>query len=47
MAPCEGRPAPLPAPPAVKGEPGIGVSEPSAWRSNAAIVFEVAVLSFT
>ena len=44
-APWEARPAPVPAPPAVKGEPGKGVSVPLACRSNAAIVFAPAVLS--
>jgi hypothetical protein len=44
-APSEARPAPVPAPPAVNGDPGSGVSVPSAFRSNAAIVFVPAVLS--
>ena len=44
-APSEARPAPVPAPPALKGEPGNGVSDPLACRSNAAIVFAPAVLS--
>ena len=40
-------PCPVPAPPAANGEPGIGVSVPSAWRSKPAIVFVPAVLSLT
>src|SRR3954447_18621121 len=46
-APCEPKPWPVPAPPAANGEPGIAVSEPSAWRSKPAIVLTPAVLSFT
>jgi hypothetical protein len=46
-APCEPMPFPVPAPPVAKGEPAMGVSVPSAWRSKAAIVFTPAVLSFT
>src|SRR5438045_1132803 len=44
-APCDARPLPVPAPPAANGDPGTGESEPSALRSNAAIVFVPAVLS--
>ena len=39
------QPAPVPAPPALNGDPGSGVSDPSARRSNAAIVFDPGVLS--
>src|SRR5450755_4565936 len=38
---------PVPTPPVWNGDPGSGVSVPSAWRSNAAIVLVTAVLSFT
>src|ERR1700722_9304996 len=44
-APSDARPAPVPAPPARNGEPGSEVSDPSACRSNAAIVFAPVVLS--
>ena len=44
VAPWEATPAPRPAPPAWNGEPGTAVSEPSAWRTNPAIVFAPAVL---
>src|SRR6185437_549694 len=44
-APCEARPAPVPAPPALNGDPGIGVRVPSACRLNPAIVFAPAVPS--
>ena len=47
IAPCEPRPAPRPAPPMVNGEPGMAVSEPSACRSNPAMVLAVAVLPLT
>ena len=47
IAPCEASPAPVPAPPVANGEPGSGVSEPSACRSNAPIVLVPAVLSLT
>src|SRR3989442_9563486 len=46
-APWEAIPFPVPTPPAANGEPGIGVSVPSAWRSKPAIVFTPPVLSFT
>src|SRR5580704_14805417 len=46
-APCEASPDPVPAPPATNGDPGTGVSEPSACRSNAPIVLVPAVLSLT
>ena len=45
IAPWEASPAPVPAPPAVNGEPASGVSDPSKWRSNPLIVFVPAVLS--
>jgi hypothetical protein len=45
--PCEAIPLPVPTPPATNGEPGIGVSIPSAWRSKAPIVFTPPVLSLT
>ena len=38
---------PVPAPPAENGDPALGVSVPSACRSNAAIVLVPAVLSLT
>ena len=40
-------PAPVPAPPAVNGDPASGVSVPSACRSNAPIVLGPSVLSST
>src|SRR6266516_2809174 len=46
-APWEAIPFPVPTPPAANGEPVIGVSVPSAWRSKPAIVFTPPVLSFT
>ena len=45
--PWEATPCPVPAPPTAKGEPGIGVSDPSEWRSNPATVFTPVVLSLT
>src|SRR3954454_8944326 len=47
IAPCEPRPLPRPAPPVRKGEPGIGVSDPSACRTKTATVLAPAALSFT
>ncbi len=46
-APCEPSPPPAPLPPAVNGEPGVGVSEPSACRSKPTTVFSPASLPFT
>jgi hypothetical protein len=46
-APWEASPAPVPAPPAVNGEPASAVKVPSARRSNAPIVLVPAVLSLT
>src|SRR5437763_14575680 len=45
--PCDASPAPLPAPPAAKGDPGSAVSVPSAWRARPATVFVPEVLSLT
>jgi hypothetical protein len=45
--PADPNAAPVPAPPASNGEPGIGVSEPSAWRSKPSIVFWPVVLPLT
>ena len=47
IAPWDGRPDPVPAPPAANGDPATGVNEPSAWRSNAPIVLVPGVLSST
>src|ERR1700678_373868 len=47
IAPCDAKPLPFPAPPALNGDPASGVSDPSAWRLNAPIVFVPAVLSLT
>ncbi len=47
IAPCDPTMDPVPAPPAANGEPAIDVSEPSLWRSNAAMVLTPAVLSLT
>jgi len=45
--PAEPNGAPVPAPPASNGEPSVVVREPSAWRSNPATEFRVAVLLLT
>src|ERR1700761_7588875 len=47
MAPCDARPLPFPAPPALNGDPASGVSDPSAWRLHAPIVFVPTVSSLT
>ena len=44
IAPWDARPEPSPMPPAGNGEPGIGLSEPSACRSNPAMVLAGAVV---
>ena len=46
-APCDASPVPVPAPPAVNGDPASAVSVPSACRSNAPIVLVPFVLSLT
>src|SRR5215471_11652551 len=47
IAPCDASPAPVPAPPAVNGDPASAVRLPSVCRSNAPIVLAPAVLSLT
>src|ERR1700733_12942716 len=47
IAPCDARPVPFPAPPALNGDPASGVSDPSAWRLNAPTVFVPTVSSLT
>src|SRR5215831_19311060 len=43
IAPCDASPAPVPAPPAMNGDPASWVRLPSACRSNAPIVLVPAV----
>ena len=45
--PADPNAPPVPAPPALNGEPGIGVSEPSAWRLKPSMVFWPVVFPLT